>query len=95
MITFNVSDFEYTGALLLNPWAYALNLSNSCIYTLFPLPSAYSTARAYKDIAVAVINTNYAIPAGLFPSRDALFVENKNLPYGNLIVVRQADISQP
>lgn len=44
--------------------------------------------RVLPDVDAAVINTNYAIPAGLRPSLDALFTENKNSPYANLIVVR-------
>jgi D-methionine transport system substrate-binding protein len=44
--------------------------------------------RVLQDVDAAVINTNYAIPAGLSPSLDALFLENKNSPYANLIVVR-------
>ncbi len=45
--------------------------------------------RVLADVDAAVINTNYAIPAGLRPSIDALYVENKNSPYANLIVVRE------
>lgn len=44
--------------------------------------------RVLADVDAAVINTTFAIPAGLKPSRDALFIENKNSPYANLIVVR-------
>lgn len=51
--------------------------------------------RAFDDVALAVINTNYAIPAGLLPSKDALFIENNDSPYANLIVVRKADLNQP
>jgi D-methionine transport system substrate-binding protein len=56
---------------------------------------AAQLARAYKDITLVVMNTNYAVPAGLYPSRDALFIENKNSPYANLIVIREADMDQP
>ena len=56
---------------------------------------AAQLARAYQDIAVAVINTNYAIPAGLLPSRDALFTEDKQSPYANLIVIRTEDVNKP
>ncbi len=45
--------------------------------------------RILMDVDAAVINTNFAIPAGLQLSEDALFVENKNSPYANLIVTRQ------
>lgn len=51
--------------------------------------------RAFGDVALAVLNTNYAIPAGLLPSKDALFIENNQSPYANLIVVRKADSNQP
>lgn len=44
--------------------------------------------RVLPDVALALINTNYAIVAGLLPTRDALFTEDKTSPYANLIVVR-------
>jgi D-methionine transport system substrate-binding protein len=50
--------------------------------------------RAFQEVGLAVINTNYAIPAGLLPSKDALFLEDKGSPYANLIVVRKADKDQ-
>lgn len=45
--------------------------------------------RILADVDAAVINTTFAIPAGLRPSRDALFVEGKDSPYANLIVIRR------
>ena len=45
--------------------------------------------RILEDVDAAVINTNYAIPAGLHPTRDALFIETKDSPYANLIVVKE------
>lgn len=56
---------------------------------------AAQLARAYQDADLAVINTNYAISAGLLPSKDALFIEDKESPYANLIVVRTKDMNQP
>lgn len=47
--------------------------------------------RALQDVAAAVINTNYAVPAGLSTRRDALLVESANSPYANIIVVRRKD----
>lgn len=44
---------------------------------------------ALTDVDAAVINTTFALPAGLRPSRDGLFVEKKDSPYANLIVIRQ------
>lgn len=45
--------------------------------------------RVLADVDAAVINTTFAIPAGLNPTRDALFMENKHSPYANLIVIRR------
>lgn len=45
--------------------------------------------RILDDVDAAVINTTFAIPAGLTPSRDALFIEHKDSPYANLIVIRR------
>ena len=44
------------------------------------------------DVDAAVINTTFAIPAGLNPMRDALLIEDKTSPYANLIVIK---INQP
>lgn len=44
--------------------------------------------RALPDVAFAIINTTYASQAGLSPTRDGLFVENRDSPYVNLIVAR-------
>ncbi len=56
---------------------------------------AAQLARSLPDVAIAVINTNYAIPAGLLPSKDAIFVENKDSPYANLIVIRTDEKNDP
>lgn len=45
--------------------------------------------RILDDVDAAVINTTFAIPAGLRPSRDALYTENKDSPYANIIVIRR------
>jgi D-methionine transport system substrate-binding protein len=44
-----------------------------------------------QDVSLAAINTNYATPAGLSPSKDALFEEGVDSPYMNLIVARADD----
>lgn len=51
--------------------------------------------RVLPDVDIAVINTNYAMLAGLVPSRDGLFLEGTDSPYANLIVVRTADKDNP
>lgn len=47
--------------------------------------------RALNSVAIAVINTNYAIPAGLSPSKDALYEESTKSPYTNIIAARKDD----
>ncbi|MBF1994768.1 MetQ/NlpA family lipoprotein [Serratia symbiotica] len=42
-----------------------------------------------QQIALAVINTTYASQIGLTPTKDSLFVENKDSPYVNLMVARE------
>lgn len=51
--------------------------------------------RALSDVTIATINTNYAIPAGLSPAKDALFVESKDSPYANIIVARKDNKNDP
>lgn len=47
--------------------------------------------RALSDVSLAAINTNFALPAGLSPQKDALFAEDSSSMYANLIVVRKQD----
>lgn len=47
--------------------------------------------RALNDVALAAINTNYAVPAGLSPAKDALIEEGVDSPYVNIIVARPDD----
>ncbi|MFB5761776.1 MetQ/NlpA family ABC transporter substrate-binding protein [Paenibacillus medicaginis] len=44
--------------------------------------------RQLPDLDLAVINTNYALEANLNPTKDALFIEDKESPYANLLVAR-------
>lgn len=44
--------------------------------------------RVLADVAGAVINTNFALEAGLNPSRDAIVIEDKESPYSNILVVK-------
>lgn len=51
--------------------------------------------RTLKDFALGVINGNYAIEAGLTPSKDALALEKgEGNPYANVLAVRTADKGQ-
>jgi D-methionine transport system substrate-binding protein len=47
------------------------------------------------DLTLAVINANYALPAGLNPSKDALIVESADNPFVNIFVTRGANLKDP
>ncbi|WP_448207212.1 MetQ/NlpA family ABC transporter substrate-binding protein [Azospirillum sp. sgz302134] len=51
--------------------------------------------RSLDDVTVAVINTNFAMEAGLDPNKDAIAREASESPYANIIAVRKADKDKP
>ncbi|MBA2709549.1 MAG: MetQ/NlpA family ABC transporter substrate-binding protein [Tatlockia sp.] len=51
--------------------------------------------RVLADVDAAVINTTFALPAGLSLSHDAIFSEDKHSPYANLIVIRTDSNKKP
>ena len=53
-----------------------------------------NVANLYKDVTIAAINTNFALGAGLNPSKDSLFLEDKDSPYANIIVVKKGNENQ-
>ncbi|MCH9756832.1 MAG: MetQ/NlpA family ABC transporter substrate-binding protein [Gammaproteobacteria bacterium] len=55
----------------------------------FKTLDAAQLPRVLPDVDAAVINTTFAIPAGLNPTRDALIAEDKTSPYANLIVIER------
>ena len=56
---------------------------------------AATLPRVLADVEGAVINGNYAIPAGLSAAKDGLLVEGKDSPYANVISVKQGNESDP
>lgn len=52
---------------------------------------AAQLVRSLHDVALAAINTNYAKAGGLSPKKNGLFIESKDSPYANIIVVRSQD----
>lgn len=44
--------------------------------------------RVLDEVDIATINTNYALEAKLVPTKDALFLEDKNSPYVNIVAAR-------
>ena len=51
--------------------------------------------RALADVDAAIINTNYALEAGLNPLKDALILEDRRSPYANLLVAKPATLKNP
>lgn len=47
--------------------------------------------RTLEDVDISIINTNFALNADLNPMKDALFIEDKDSPYVNIITVRDGD----
>ena len=54
---------------------------------------AATLPRVLDDVDVALINTNYALAAGLDPKKDALFIEGADSPYANLVAARPDDVN--
>lgn len=58
----------------------------------FTAVEAASIPRVYDDSAIAVINSNYAIEAGLSPKDDTLAIEStQDNPYANIIAVKEGE----
>ncbi|OWZ84654.1 MetQ/NlpA family ABC transporter substrate-binding protein [Natranaerobius trueperi] len=51
--------------------------------------NAAQIPRALDDVELALINTNYALEAGLSPAEDGLYVEDEDSPYGNIVAIRE------
>ncbi len=56
---------------------------------------AATLPRVLDDVDLALINTNYALAAGLNPTRDALFIEGVDSHYANLIAARADNVGSP
>ncbi len=50
--------------------------------------------RILSDVDGAIINGNYAMDAGLVPTKDGIIVEDKNSPFGNILAVRTEDVNK-
>jgi len=51
--------------------------------------------RVLDQVDLALINTNYALQIGLKPRRDALFIEDSQSPYANILVARPDNRNSP
>ncbi len=56
---------------------------------------AATLPRILPDVDMALINTNYALEAGLNPIKDALFIEGSDSPYANIIVTTASKKDDP
>lgn len=56
---------------------------------------AATLPRVLNQVDLALINTNYALEAGLNPSDDALVIEGAESPYVNILVIKQGNESKP
>ena len=56
---------------------------------------AATIPRSLPDVTVAVINANYALPAGLNPVKDSLMVEGAASPYINIFVTKKEHAADP
>ena len=52
---------------------------------------AAQAPRVLDDVELVAVNTNYALVAGLVPTKDALALEDKDSPYACVLVVRTKD----
>jgi D-methionine transport system substrate-binding protein len=51
-------------------------------------PAMLPRAMKASQLDLAVINSNFAMQAGINPLKDAIFIEDANSPYVNIVVVR-------
>ena len=51
--------------------------------------------RSLDDVALAVINCNFALGAGLNPVKDSIAIEAKDSPYANIVAIRAGDENSP
>lgn len=47
--------------------------------------------KSYKDGDLAIINSNYALEAGLNPVKDSIAIEASDSPYANIVAVRTGE----
>jgi D-methionine transport system substrate-binding protein len=47
-----------------------------------------------KEVAIAIINNNFAAQAGLDPEKEGVFIEDKESPYVNVIAAREDNKDQ-
>lgn len=90
---------QSAGLVKLNPrsgiTATPLDVTENTANIKFREIEAASLPRVLQDVDAAVINGNYAIPAGLVASVDGLFVEGADSPYVNVVAVKSGNQNDP
>lgn len=90
---------QKTGLITLKP-GVGLDLNSMSIennpkkLVIKPLNAA-QLPRVLPDVVLAAITNTYAIPAGLNPKKDALFLEGADSIYANIVVIRTKDKNDP
>ena len=86
---------QEAGLITLNPKAgieaTPLDITKNPKGLKFKEIEAATLPRVLVDVDAAVINGNYAIPAGLVATKDGLFVEGSKSPYVNIITVKKGN----
>ena len=75
--------------------ATALDITSNVKRLKFRELDAAQLPRGLGDVDAAIINTNYALDAGLNPLKDALTLEGSSSPYANRLVVQPATLKNP
>lgn len=84
---------QAAGYVTLNPLAGLTAVPNDILENKHNLKfveiEAASLPRVLTDVDAAVINGNYALPAGLTAAKDGLIVEGADSPYVNIVAVKE------
>lgn len=78
-----------------NLHATPLNITKNPKNLKFLEMDAAMLPRTLEDADLAIINTNYALAAGLSPLKDALILEDTQSPYANILVIRKDEENRP
>lgn len=66
-----------------------LDIKTNPLHLTFKTLTAPQLSRSLSDVDMAVINSNYAVVNNLTPQKDGIYMEAKDSPYANIIVVQK------
>lgn len=75
--------------------ATIMSISENPKHLRFKEIDAAQLPRVLPDVALAAINTNFALQAKLLPSRDAIFEEDTSSLYANVVVINTHSKDRP